>query len=163
MSTLNTVQGSAKRRASGLVKFVPAVAYHSCLPCLQHSRNLGPPFSRALYCFCIVWHLASPTRAFAEAVFELFPVAHQIRSETEMGKCHVRTQHEQRNHLLEMSPPGLGQMRGPKVPQAKGEGFYWARNYYLLWVAWNWVINLRFVHPQKAAERNFFHPDSRNP
>ena len=33
---------------------------------------------------------------------------------------------------------------------------YWARNYYLLWVAWNWVINLRFVHPQKAAERNFF-------
>ena len=28
---------------------------------------------------------------------------------------------------------------------------YWARNYYLLWVAWNWVINLRFVHPQKAG------------
>ena len=33
---------------------------------------------------------------------------------------------------------------------------YWARNYYLLWVVWNWVINLRFVHPQKAGKRNFF-------
>ena len=40
---------------------------------------------------------------------------------------------------------------------------YWAQNYYLSWVAWNWVINLRFVHPQKAGERNFFHPVSRNP
>ena len=43
------------------------------------------------------------------------------------------------------------------------ERSYWARNYYLLWVAWNKVINLHFVHPQKAAERNFFHPVSRNP
>ena len=40
---------------------------------------------------------------------------------------------------------------------------YWPRNYYLSWVAWNWVINLRFIHPQKAAELNFFHPVSRNP
>ena len=40
---------------------------------------------------------------------------------------------------------------------------YWDRNYYLSWVAWNWVINLGFVHPKKAGEHNFFHPVSRNP
>ena len=40
---------------------------------------------------------------------------------------------------------------------------YWARNYYFPRVAWNWVINLWFVHPQKAGECNFFHPVSRNP
>ena len=45
----------------------------------------------------------------------------------------------------------------------KQSSVYWARNYYLLWVAWNWVINLRFVQPQKAAQRKFFHPVSRNP
>ena len=32
---------------------------------------------------------------------------------------------------------------------------YWARNYYLSWVALKWVNNLRFVHPQKAGERYF--------
>ena len=41
--------------------------------------------------------------------------------------------------------------------------FYWARNYYFPWVSWNWVINLQFVHLQKAGERNFFHPVSCNP
>ena len=35
------VQSSAKRRASGLVNFVPAVAYHFCL---QHSCNLADAF-----------------------------------------------------------------------------------------------------------------------
>ena len=33
---------------------------------------------------------------------------------------------------------------------------YWARNNYFPQVAWNWVINLRFVHPKKAGECNFF-------
>ena len=28
--------------------------------------------------------------------------------------------------------------------------------YYFPWVAWNWLINLRIVCPQKAGERNFF-------
>ena len=40
---------------------------------------------------------------------------------------------------------------------------YWGRKKGFLWVAWNWAINLRFVHPEKAAKRNFFHPVSRNP
>ena len=48
-------------------------------------------------------------------------------------------------------------------PPLFGHYLYWARNNYFPWVAWNWVINLRFVHPQKAGERNFFHPVSRNP
>ena len=34
----------AKRWAPGLVAFVPAVAYHFCRPCLQHSRNLESTF-----------------------------------------------------------------------------------------------------------------------
>ena len=33
---------------------------------------------------------------------------------------------------------------------------YWAWNYYFSWVPWNLVINLRFVHLQKAGESNFF-------
>ena len=48
-------------------------------------------------------------------------------------------------------------------PHCKFRGKYWARNYYLIWDAGNWVINLRFVQPQKTGERNFFHPVSRNP
>ena len=36
------VQGSAERRVPGLVNFVPALSYHSCLPCLQDSRIPGP-------------------------------------------------------------------------------------------------------------------------
>ena len=44
-----------------------------------------------------------------------------------------------------------------------GRQAYRVRNYYLSWVAGNWVINLWFVHPQKAGEHNFFHPVSRNP
>ena len=39
------VQREAIRWASGSVKFVSSVSY---LPCLQHSRNLGPAYSRAL-------------------------------------------------------------------------------------------------------------------
>ena len=35
------ITGLGQRRALGLVKFVPAFAYHFCLP---HSRNLGPIF-----------------------------------------------------------------------------------------------------------------------
>ena len=38
------VHGSAVRRATGLVKFVPAVAHHFCLACLQRSCNLEPVF-----------------------------------------------------------------------------------------------------------------------
>ena len=34
------IQRSAKVDAPGLVNFIPAVAYHFCLNCLQHSRNL---------------------------------------------------------------------------------------------------------------------------
>ena len=30
---------------------------------------------------------------------------------------------------------------------------YWGRKYSFPWVAWNWVINLRFVHLQQAGER----------
>ena len=41
---LPRLQGSAKRRAQGLVNFVTALAYHFCLACLQHPRNLGPTF-----------------------------------------------------------------------------------------------------------------------
>ena len=29
---------------------------------------------------------------------------------------------------------------------------YWGRKYYFPWVAWNWVINLRFVHLLQAGE-----------
>ena len=52
---------------------------------------------------------------------------------------------------------------GP-IPERRhlASALYWARNYYFPWVARNWVIILRFVHPQKAGERNFFHPASRN-
>ena len=42
-------------------------------------------------------------------------------------------------------------------------GVYWGRKYYFPWVVWNWVINLRFVHPLKPGESNFFNPVSRNP
>ena len=39
------LQGSAKRRAPGLVKFVPTVAYYSC----SIHATWGQPFSRSLY------------------------------------------------------------------------------------------------------------------
>ena len=35
------------------MNFVPAVAYHSYLPCLHHSRNLGPTFKPKSICILI--------------------------------------------------------------------------------------------------------------
>ena len=35
-----SLQSSAKVCAPGLVNFIPAIAYHFCPACLNHSRNL---------------------------------------------------------------------------------------------------------------------------
>ena len=49
-----SVQGSTKRRAPGLVIFIPALAYHFCLA-LTHACSIlatwGPPFGRTLCTF----------------------------------------------------------------------------------------------------------------
>ena len=41
---VSNLQSSAIRRATRLMKIVPAVASHSTRPYLQYSRNLGPAF-----------------------------------------------------------------------------------------------------------------------
>ena len=49
------IKGSAKRRAPGLVNFIPALAYHFCLKiACRILPTWGPPFSRALYILCRV-------------------------------------------------------------------------------------------------------------
>ena len=73
-------------------------------------------------------HLASTTREASIYLLKLYSSffswrAHQIRSETEMGKCHVRTQHEQRNHLLETSPQGWASSLVPRSLWQGGKEF----------------------------------------
>ena len=63
---------------------------------------------------------------------------------------------------IKFSLMALQKWRSQWGGQAKSR-WYRARNYYLSWVAWNWVINLLFVHPYEAGERNFFNPVSHNP
>ena len=53
-------------------------------------------------------------------------------------------------------PPKQAYVLQPQKRQKWRDPFLLGRNYYFPWVAWNWVINLRFVLPQKAGERKFF-------
>ena len=45
------------------------------------------------------------------------------------------------------------QMSRSRRSSPKLQKLYWGRKYSFPWVAWNWVINLRFVHLLQAGER----------
>ena len=50
-------------------------------------------------------------------------------------------------------PPGIGEfaLHFGSDSEFLKKITYWAQNYYFLWVARNWVINLRFVHPHNPG------------
>ena len=47
--------------------------------------------------------------------------------------------------------------------RSEGRGYYWARNYYLLWVAWNWVKKIAFSCLLWVNKMQINYPISLNP